>query len=92
MDHHRLPATSHTRPGYARDPPARTLLDVSADTKGIIGTVVGATVAMTGVVVSVMAILIEGVNARADRLETVWTTACAPLRSHSARSTNPGNA
>ena len=44
--------------------------DVSSDTKWIIGTVIGAVVAMTGVVVSVMAILIGGVNARIDRLET----------------------
>lgn len=43
---------------------------VSSDTKSIIGTVTGAVVAMTGVVVSVMAILIGGVNARIDRLET----------------------
>lgn len=43
---------------------------VSTDAKWIIGTVVGAIVAMTGVVVSVMAILIGGVNARIDRLET----------------------
>ena len=38
--------------------------------KWIIGTVIGAVVAMTGVVVSVMAILIGGVNARIDSLET----------------------
>ena len=43
---------------------------VSSDTKWIIGTVTGAVVALTGVVVSVMAILIGGVNARIDRLET----------------------
>ena len=43
---------------------------VSSDTKWIIGTVIGAVVALTGVVVSVMAILIGGVNARIDRLET----------------------
>ena len=43
--------------------------NVSNDTKWIIGTVVGAVVAMTGVVVSAMAILIGGVNARIDRLE-----------------------
>ena len=42
---------------------------MSSDTKWIIGTVIGAVVAMTGVVVSVMAILIGGVNARIDRLE-----------------------
>lgn len=42
---------------------------MSTDTKWIIGTIVGAIVAMTGVVVSVMAILIGGVNARIDRLE-----------------------
>ena len=47
-----------------------TLFDVSTDTKWIIGTVVGAGVAMTGVVVSVMAILIGGVNVRIGRLET----------------------
>ena len=43
---------------------------MSTDAKRIIGTVVGATVAMTGVVVSVMAILIGGVNAHIDCLET----------------------
>ena len=43
---------------------------MSSDTKWIIGTVIGAVVAMTGVVVTVMAILIGGVNARIDRLET----------------------
>ena len=43
---------------------------VSSDTKWIIGTEIGAVVALTGVVVSVMAILIGGVNARIDRLET----------------------
>ena len=43
---------------------------VSSDAKWIIGTVTGAVVAMTGVVVSVMAILIGGVNARIVRLET----------------------
>lgn len=43
---------------------------MSADAKWIIGTVVGAVVAMTGVVVSVMAILIGGVNDRIGRLET----------------------
>ena len=43
---------------------------VSSSTKWIIGTVIGAVVALTGVVVSVMAILIGGVNARIDRLET----------------------
>ena len=42
---------------------------MSTDTKWIIGTVVGSVVAMTGVVVSVMAILIGSVNARIDRLE-----------------------
>ena len=47
-----------------------TLSGVSSDTKWIIGTVVGAVVAMTGVIVSVMAILVGGVNARIDRLET----------------------
>ena len=46
-----------------------TLSNVSTDTKWIIGTVVGSVVAMTGVVVSVMAILIGSVNARIDRLE-----------------------
>lgn len=41
---------------------------VSTDTKRIIGTVVVAVVAMTGVAVSVKAILIGGVNARIDVL------------------------
>ena len=45
-----------TRPDYSRS--------VSSDTKWIIGTVIGA------VVVSVLAFLIGGVNARIDRLET----------------------
>ena len=43
---------------------------MGSDAKWIIGTVVGAVAAMTGVVVSVMAILIGGVNARFDRLVT----------------------
>ena len=40
------------------------------DTKWIIGTVIGVVVAMAGVVVSVMVILIGGVNARIERLDT----------------------
>ena len=43
---------------------------MSSDTKWIIGTVIGAVVAMTGVVVSVMVIVIGGVDTRIDRLET----------------------
>lgn len=43
-------------------------LGVSIDTKWIFGTVVGAIVAMTGVV-SVTAVLVGGVNVRIDRLE-----------------------
>lgn len=43
---------------------------MSTDTKWIIGTVIGAVVATTGVVVSSMAILIGGVNARIERVET----------------------
>ena len=43
---------------------------MSSDTKWIIGTVIGAVVAMAGVVVFVMVILIGGVNARIDRLDT----------------------
>lgn len=39
---------------------------MSNDTRWIIGTVVGAAVAMTGVVVSALAILVAGVNARID--------------------------
>lgn len=42
---------------------------VSTDAKRITGTVVVAVVAMTGVAVSVKAILIGGVNARIDGLE-----------------------
>lgn len=42
---------------------------MSRDTKWIIGTVVGTTVAATGVIVTVVAVLIGGVNARIDRLE-----------------------
>ena len=42
---------------------------MSTDTKWIIGAVIGAVVTMTGVVVSIMAILIGGVNARIDRIE-----------------------
>ena len=42
---------------------------VSTDTERIIGTVVVAVVAMTGVAVSVMAIRVGGVNARIDGLE-----------------------
>ena len=51
-----------TRPEYSRS--------VISDTKWIIGTVIGAVVTMTCVVVSVLAFLIGGVNARIDRLET----------------------
>lgn len=57
-----LHCSAATRPCYD--------FNVSTDTKWIIGTVIGAVVAMTGVVVSVMAILIGGVNARIERLET----------------------
>lgn len=53
---------------------------MSTDTKWIIGTVIGAVVAMTGVVVSVMAILIGGVNARIERLETYVRSMDDPLR------------
>ena len=53
---------------------------VSTDAKRIIGTVVVAVVAMTGVAVSVMAILVGGVNARIDGLEADVLGMDAPLR------------
>ena len=46
------------------------LIRMSPDAKWILGTLVGAVVAMTGVFVSVVAILIGGVNARIAGLET----------------------
>ena len=53
---------------------------VSTDAKRIIGTVVVAVVAMTGVAVSVMAIVVGGVNARIDGLEADMLGMDATLR------------